>query len=118
MFDLKPIASTIATKLVELDEKTMTKSFNNLNSNDIEYLCTNKVGSHFIQQSLKLFDAKGRTVALQVFLDKLKGRYSIVCSNRSGSYVAETIWSVCNLKQRLAIVDELKSSENQLKNDQ
>jgi len=32
--------------------------------------------------------------------------------------VVEGIWSIANIKQRLAIVDELKSSENQLKNDQ
>jgi hypothetical protein len=72
MFDLKPVASTIATKLIEQDEKTAVKSFGNLSSNDLEYLCTNNVGSHFIQQCLKIFDSKDRTVILQTFLDKIK----------------------------------------------
>jgi hypothetical protein len=75
MFDLKPIASTIASKLIELDEKTTLKSFGNLTGNDLEYLCTNNVGSHFIQQILKTFDAKDRTVVLQSILDKLKVAY-------------------------------------------
>ncbi len=46
-----------------------------------------------------------------------KGRYLILSTNRSGSFVMETIWSIATLKQRISIVDELKSSEVQLKND-
>lgn len=42
----------------------------------------------------------------------------IIATNRNGSFVMETLWSVGNLKQRLSIVDELKPSEVQLKNDQ
>lgn len=75
MFDLKPIASTIACKLIELDDKTITKSFNSLNSNELEYLSTNSVGSHFMQQILKLFNSKDRTVWLQSIFDKLKVKY-------------------------------------------
>lgn len=41
----------------------------------------------------------------------------ILATNRSGSFVMETLWSVANLKQRVSIVDELKPSEIQLKND-
>ena len=41
----------------------------------------------------------------------------ILTKNKSGSFVMETIWSVASLKQRLVIVDELKSSEVELKND-
>lgn len=41
----------------------------------------------------------------------------ILATNRSGSFVMETLWSVGHLKQRLSIVEELKSSEAQLKND-
>jgi hypothetical protein len=47
-----------------------------------------------------------------------KGRFLILSTNRSGSFVMETLWSIANLKQRMLIVDELKSSEVQLKNDQ
>lgn len=117
MFEIRPIATTIASKLIELDDKTITKSFSALNSNDLEHLCTNNSGSHFIQHCLRTFHAKDRTVWLQGFMDKLKGRYAILCSNKSGSFVVETIWSVSNLKQRIAIADELKSTENQLRND-
>ena len=46
-----------------------------------------------------------------------KGRFVNVCTNKSGSFVAETIWSVANLKQRMTIAEELKPSEIQLKND-
>jgi hypothetical protein len=117
-FDLKPIASSIASKLIEYDDKITLKSFNNLNENEIEHLCTNNVGSHFIQQCLKIFFNKDRTVLLQTIFDKIKGRFNILCTNRSGSFVMETLWSVGNLKQRTAIVDELKMIENQLRNDQ
>ena len=41
----------------------------------------------------------------------------ILATNRSGSFVMETLWSSANLKQRIAIADELKTSEVQLKND-
>ena len=47
----------------------------------------------------------------------MKGRFLILTKNKSGSFVMETIWSVASLKQRLVIVDELKSSEVELKND-
>jgi hypothetical protein len=72
MLEIKPIACNIASKLIEYDEKNATKSLNNLNSNEIEFLCTNNVGSHFIQQCLKIFNEKDRSVWMQAFLDKLK----------------------------------------------
>jgi hypothetical protein len=71
-FDLKPIASQIASKLIEYDDKTITKSFNNLNSNELELICTSNVGSHFVQHCLKEFSAKDKIEWLQSFLDKLK----------------------------------------------
>ena len=61
--DLKPIASTIAVKLIESDEKTINKSFNSLNSNELEHLSTNSVGSHFMQQVLNMCHAKISLVA-------------------------------------------------------
>lgn len=81
-------------------------------------MSTNNVGSHFMQQTLKIFNSKDRTVWLQSIYDKLKGRFLILSTNKSGSFVMETLWSIANLKQRIAIADELKSSEIQLKNDQ
>lgn len=71
-FDLKPIASQIASKLVEYDDKTITKSFNQLNSNELEFICTSNVGSHFVQHCLKTFSSKDKIEWLQSFLDKLK----------------------------------------------
>ncbi|CAF0712043.1 unnamed protein product [Brachionus calyciflorus] len=118
VMDLKPIASTIAIKLIEADEKNINKSFNSLNSNELEHLATNSVGSHFIQQVLQTCLAKDRTVWLQSIFDKLKGRFVNISTNKSGSFVMETLWSVGTLKQRIMIVDELKVCENQLKNDQ
>ena len=70
--DLKPIASTIAIKLIESDEKTINKSFNSLNSNELEHLSTNSVGSHFMQQVLNMCHAKDRNVWLQTIFEKLK----------------------------------------------
>lgn len=81
-------------------------------------MSTNNVGSHFMQQTLKIFNSKDRTVWLQSIYEKLKGRFLILSTNKSGSFVMETLWSIANLKQRIAIADELKSSEIQLKNDQ
>lgn len=72
LFDLKPIASTITTKLFEMDEKTIKKGFSALNSNELEYLCTNNVGSHLIQNCLKQAVAKDRSVWLQSIFDRLK----------------------------------------------
>ena len=72
LFDLKPIASSIATKLFEMDEKTIKKGFAALNANELEYLCTNNVGSHFIQNCLKLSESKDRSVWLQSVFDRLK----------------------------------------------
>lgn len=114
---MKPIAATIATKLFEIDEKTIKKGFAALSANELEYLCTNNVGSHFIQNCLRLSESKDRSVWLQSIFDRLQGRLMILATNKSGSFVMETLWSVGNLKQRLSIVDELKSSEVQLKND-
>ena len=42
----------------------------------------------------------------------------IIATNRSGSFVMETLWSIANLKNRIAIAEELKVAEVQLKNDQ
>jgi len=91
-----------------------------------------------VQHCLKEFSAKDKIEWLQSFLDKLKvniyffvqtrriflivklnlkGRYVILSTNRSGSFVMETIWSIATLKQRIFIADELKASEVQLKND-
>ena len=70
--DLKPIASTIAVKLIESDEKTINKSFNSLNSNELEHLATNSVGSHFMQQVLNSCLAKDRNALLQTIYYKLK----------------------------------------------
>lgn len=89
-----------------------------MNANELEHLCTNNVGSHFIQQTLRTFHQKDRTVWLQSIYDRLKGRLSILSTNKNGSFVMETLWSTANLKQRIAIAEELKTSENQLKNDQ
>lgn len=72
VLDLKPIASTIAIKLIELEDKTINKSFNSLNSNELEYLATNAVGSHFVQQILNLCQSKDRNVWIQSIFDKLK----------------------------------------------
>jgi len=115
--DLKPIATSIVSKLIESNDKTTIKCFKNLNVNEIEHLSTNSVGSHLIQECLRLFSSMERTEDLTEIFDKLKGRYQILATNKSGSFVMETIWSVANLKQRTAIVEELKTSEVQLKND-
>jgi hypothetical protein len=42
----------------------------------------------------------------------------IICSNKSGSYVMETLWSFSSIKQRTDICEELKDVENELKKDQ
>ena len=42
----------------------------------------------------------------------------IICSNKSGSYVMETLWSFANLKQRIEICEELREVEIELKKDQ
>jgi hypothetical protein len=42
----------------------------------------------------------------------------IISSNKSGSYVMETLWSFANLKQRSDICEELKDVEIELKRDQ
>ena len=142
VFDVKPIACTIAFKLIEYGDKTSTKSFNNLNSNEIERLCTDNSGSYFIQNCIKLFNSKDRTVWTKSLFDKLKvrpfkwwllsflwllefneifdskGRLLNLCTNRNGSFIMDTIWSVSNLKQRTSIADELKASESQFRNDQ
>lgn len=118
VFDLKPIATRIVAKLIEYNDKNTIKCFNNLNANEMEHLCTNNVGSHLIQECARLFNAKERTENLAQIYDKLKGRFLILATNRSGSFVMETLWSLANLKQRIAIADELKTSEVQLKNDQ
>ena len=78
-FDLKPIASQIASKLIEYDDKTTTKSFNQLNSNELELICTSNVGSHFVQHCLKTFSAKDKLEWLQSFLDKLKVKIKNFC---------------------------------------
>ena len=70
--DLKPIASTIACKLVECDDKTTTKCLSALNSNELEVLCTSNIGSHFMQRCLQIFTEKNRSVSMQSLLDKLK----------------------------------------------
>lgn len=72
---MKPIAIQIASKLIESDEKSTTKGFSNLNSNELEHLCTNNVGSHFIQQCLKIFHSKDRSLWIQQFLDNLKVKF-------------------------------------------
>ncbi|RNA19736.1 nucleolar 9 [Brachionus plicatilis] len=118
VLDLKPIASTIAVKLIEKNDKTINKSFNSLNSNELEYLATNSVGSHFVQQVLNLCQSKDKNDWIQSIFDRLRGRFVNISRNKSGSFVMETLWSVGTLKQRLMIVDELKMCEQQLKNDQ
>ena len=52
--------------------KNITKSFSSLNANEIEFLCTNNVGSHFIEQCVQIFSSKDRSLLLQSLLDKLK----------------------------------------------
>lgn len=118
MFDIKPTAIKIANSLVESNEKQVIKCFNNLSTNELEHLCTDNVGSHFVQQTLRTFNSKDRTVQLQSIYDKLKGRLNIISTNKNGSFVMETLWSLANFKQRVSIVDELKACEAQLKNDQ
>lgn len=72
LFDLKPIASTIATKLFEMDEKTVKRGFSALTANELEYMCTNQVGSHLIQACLRQAVAKDRSVWMQSVFDRLK----------------------------------------------
>jgi hypothetical protein len=72
VFDIKPIACTIATKLIEYNDKNLIKCFNSLTANEVEHLCTNNVGSHLIQESLKIFNSKERTENLAAFYEKLK----------------------------------------------
>ena len=71
-----------------------------------------------MQESMRSFNAKERTENMAQVYEKLKGRFLILATNRSGSFVMETLWSFANIKQRIAIADELKTSEVQLKNDQ
>jgi len=89
-----------------------------LTANEIEHMCTNNVASHLIQECLRLFSAKEKVEQLAQIYDKLKGRFLILATNRSGSFVMETLWQTANLKQRLAMVEELKVAEVQLKNNQ
>ena len=71
-FDLKPIAVTIGSKLIEHSDKHTIKCVNGLNANELEHLCTNNVGSHFIQEVLRLFNAQERTENLAQIYEKLK----------------------------------------------
>lgn len=71
-FNPKPIASVIIGKLIEYDDKYTTKSFNSLTPNELEFLCTNNVGSHLIQKCLDVFGKRDRNVWLQSIFDKLK----------------------------------------------
>lgn len=72
MFDLKPIATSIVSKLIESNDKTTIKCFKNFNANEIEHLSTNSVGSHLIQECLRIFNAKERTEDLTEIFEKLK----------------------------------------------
>lgn len=72
VFDLKPIAVSIGSKLIEHEDKHTIKCFNGLNANELEHLCTNSVGSHFVQEVLRLFNTQKRTENLAQIYEKLK----------------------------------------------
>lgn len=72
IMDLKPIACTIACKLVECDDKFISKSFNSLTANELEFLCTSNVGSHFVQQCLNVYSKRDRNLVIQSIFDRLK----------------------------------------------
>ena len=72
VFELKPIATQIVAKLIENNCKITSKCFAALTANEMEHLCTNNVGSHLIQECLRLFGAKERIESLGHVFDKLK----------------------------------------------
>jgi hypothetical protein len=118
MYDVKPIACTIANKLIEQDNEDVIECLKDLNSNELEHLSTNNIGSHFIQDCLNYFyKAKQFNQIVGVF-SKLKGRLLNICCNRSGSFVMETLWSITSIQQKVEICDELKDNEPDMKRDQ
>ena len=69
---MKPTGCAIASKLMEHNEENIVKSFNDLNSNELEYLCTNSVGSHFIQDSLISLNNRKDVANFNIFFEKTK----------------------------------------------
>lgn len=116
-FEMKPIASIVATKLIELDQKCLLDGFRDLTPNELEHFCTDNIGSHFIEECINFFEKTKKTNIFNELLDKLKGRFLILACNKSGSFVIEHVWKCASLKQRTDICEELKLNENQLKND-
>jgi hypothetical protein len=69
---MKPTGSGLANKLMEQNEENILNGFNDLNSNELEHLCTNNVGSHFIQESLMHFNNRKDYESLNKIFEKLK----------------------------------------------
>jgi len=115
--EIKPIATQIVARLVEHNSKSVIKGFLGLTANELEHMCTNNVASHLIQECLRILGGKEKFEQLSQIYDKLKGRFLNLATNRSGSFVMETLWQTGNLKQRLVMVEELKVAEVKLKND-
>jgi nucleolar protein 9 len=116
-FEMRPIASLVATKLIELDEKILLDGFRDLTPNELEHFCTDSIGSHFIEECINFFEKTKKSNIFNEILDKLKGRFMIIACNKSGSFVIENIWKSASLRQRIDICEELKLNENQLRND-
>lgn len=57
---------------MELNEVNIIDGFNDLNSNELEHLCTNNVGSHFIQEAIIGFNARKQHNQLNSLFEKLK----------------------------------------------
>jgi hypothetical protein len=69
---MKSTGCAIASKLMEHNEENIVHSFNDLNSNELEYLCTNSIGSHFIQDSLISLNKRKDFENFNKLFDKLK----------------------------------------------
>ena len=72
---MKTTGCSIATSLMEHNEENVLNSFHDLNSNELELLCTNSIGSHFIQDSLNFFKNRKQTENLNKLFEKLKVKF-------------------------------------------
>lgn len=69
---MKPITSQVAVKLIKINEKNSIEGFNDLNQNEFELLCTNNIGSHFVEECLNIFEERQNNNFIKNVFEKLK----------------------------------------------
>lgn len=103
----------ILIQLFQFDKNIeLISNFINLDASLLLRLTINKYGSRLMQAFFD--DKKIKTIKKFKLIDKIKAHYDRIVLDKNGSFVLESIWSICDERRRFEILVALLPIQNKV----